>query len=61
LVDNILLEDNIDKLDVNFLFFICNKFIHFRRCLTLPEDNKIIVLSKGNSKGLIGSIPLGGH
>ena len=26
-----------------------------------PDDNKITVLSKGNSKGLIASIPIGGH
>lgn len=26
-----------------------------------PLDNNITVLSKGNSKGLIGSIPKGGH
>jgi len=26
-----------------------------------PDDNKITVLSKGNSKGLIASIPRGGH
>jgi hypothetical protein len=27
----------------------------------LPDDNNITVLSKGNSKGLIASIPIGGH
>jgi hypothetical protein len=26
-----------------------------------PEDNNITVLSNGNSNGLIGSIPRGGH
>ena len=26
-----------------------------------PLDNNITVLSKGNSKGLTGSIPIGGH
>jgi len=26
-----------------------------------PDDNKITVLSNGNSKGLIASIPIGGH
>jgi hypothetical protein len=26
-----------------------------------PDDNKRTVLSKGNSKGLIASIPIGGH
>lgn len=26
-----------------------------------PEDNKIIVFNKGNSKGLIASIPIGGQ
>jgi len=26
-----------------------------------PEDNNITVFSKGNSKGLIGAIPNGGH
>jgi len=26
-----------------------------------PDDNKITVLSKGNSKGLMASIPIGGH
>jgi hypothetical protein len=26
-----------------------------------PEDNKRIVFNKGNSNGLIGSIPLGGQ
>ena len=30
--------------------------------LQLPQiDNNITVLSKGNSKGLIASIPIGGH
>jgi len=26
-----------------------------------PDDNKITVFNKGNSKGLIASIPIGGH
>ena len=26
-----------------------------------PEDNNITVFNKGNSKGLIASIPIGGH
>lgn len=29
--------------------------------IVAPEDNKIDVLSKGTSKGLIGSIPVGGQ
>ena len=29
--------------------------------IVAPLDNNITVLSKGNSKGFIGSIPIGGH
>jgi len=29
--------------------------------IVTPDDNNITVLSKGNSKGLTASIPLGGH
>ena len=29
--------------------------------IVAPLDNNITVLSKGNSKGLTGSIPIGGH
>lgn len=48
-------------MDVKLRLFIFNTFSHFGRCFTLPDDNKITVLSKGNSKGLIASIPIGGH
>jgi len=33
-------------------------YFYFRQT---PDDNNITVLSKGNSKGLIASIPIGGH
>ena len=29
--------------------------------IVTPLDNNITVFNKGNSKGLIGSIPIGGH
>lgn len=29
--------------------------------IVTPDDNSIIVLRRGNSKGFIGSTPLGGH
>jgi hypothetical protein len=29
--------------------------------MVTPDDNKITVFSKGNSKGFIESIPIGGH
>jgi hypothetical protein len=33
-------------------------FFHLRHT---PDDNRITVLSRGSSKGLIASIPKGGH
>ena len=48
-------------MDVKLRLFIFSTFSHFGRCFTLPDDNKITVLSKGNSNGLIASIPIGGH
>jgi hypothetical protein len=33
-------------------------FFHFRQT---PDDKSITVFNNGNSKGLIDSIPIGGH
>ena len=39
-------------------FFLFTEFSHFRQT---PDDSNNTVFNKGNSKGLIACIPIGGH
>ena len=54
-LENIKLNKLIRILNYNLIFLF---YFYFRQT---PDDNNITVLSKGNSKGLIASIPIGGH
>ena len=50
-----------------FSLFLVLSFVAFGNAFYIlsrkftPDDNNKIVLSNGNSKGLIESIPIGGH
>jgi hypothetical protein len=49
----------IDPYKVPFLAFFIRAWC--AKVTVAPLDNNITVFNKGNSKGLIGSIPIGGH